>query len=269
VEKPYVRRDGTQAWGRLSISPFKSQNHAQRFAIGMVEDITEQKQAESEIRNYQEQLRSIAMELSLTEERERRRLATELHDHVGQILALAQIKLGALRESASATSLGGAMDEVRRLIEQTIQYTRSLTFELSPPILYDLGFEAAVEWLAELIQDQHGVAIQVQADSAPKPLGDEIRVLLFQAMRELLLNEIKHAGAKNLKVAIARKGDDLLVRMDDDGTGWERQPDARTGDLSFGLFSIQERLKHFGGQVTVEYEPDRGSSVTLLMPLKY
>jgi PAS domain S-box-containing protein len=269
MEKQYQRRDGSQAWGRLTISPFRPQNPEHQFAIAMVEDVTEQKQAENEIRHYQEQLRSIAMELSLTEERERRRLATELHDHVGQILALAQIKLGALRESASASGLAAPMDEIRRLIEQTIQYTRSLTFELSPPILYDLGFEAAVEWLAELMQDQHGVRIKVQSDHAPKPLGDEIKVLLFQAMRELFLTEIKNGNAKNVWVAIARKGNDLQVRVDDDGTGWERQPGVNGGDQSFGLFSIQERLKHFGGRVTIEYEPERGSSIILEMPLTY
>jgi PAS domain S-box-containing protein len=269
VERRYIRQDGSEAWGRLSISPFRAQTGGRHFAIGMLEDISEQKQAEIEISKYQEQLRSIALELSLTEERERRRLATELHDHVGQILALAQIKLGALRESASASSLAAAMDEVRRLIEQTIQYTRSLSFELSPPILYDLGFEAAVEWLGELMQNQHGVKIKVHADMAPKPLGDEIRVLLFQAMRELFLNEIKNGNAKTIRVSIARSGDALQVQVEDDGTGWERQPGGQVAGHSFGLFSIQERLKHFGGQVTVEYEPDRGSSITLAMPLQH
>ncbi len=140
VEKPYTRKDGREAWGRLSVSPFQGTRQQDQFAVVMVEDVTDQKQAEREVRAYQDRLRSVASELSLTEERERRRLATELHDHVGQILALAQIKLGALRESASSTNLAGAMDEIRRLIEQTVQFTRSLTFELSPPILYDLGF---------------------------------------------------------------------------------------------------------------------------------
>ena len=157
VEKKYVRKDGQTVWGRLNVSLIPGATAEDHRAVCIIEDITAEKQAEKEIRTYQAQLRSVASELSLTEERERRRLATDLHDHVGQILALAQIKLGAIRESASSTHLVEPMDEVRRLIEQTIQYTRSLTFELSPPILYDLGFEAAVEWLAELIQEQQGI----------------------------------------------------------------------------------------------------------------
>jgi signal transduction histidine kinase len=207
--------------------------------------------------------------LSLTEERERRRLATDLHDHVGQILALAQIKLGAIRESAASTHLVEPMDEVRRLIEQTIQYTRSLTFELSPPILYDLGFEAAVEWLAELIQEQQGIAVKVQVDRSAKPLNDEIRVILFQTVRELLAHVVKHASAKNIRVFIAREDATLQVKIEDDGLGMGISTNAANGPCGFGFFSIGERLKYLGGHLDVVSEPGWGTRVTLQVPLKY
>jgi signal transduction histidine kinase len=106
--------------------------------------------------------------VSLTEEQERRRLATDLHDHVGQILALAQIKLGAIRESAASTHLVEPMDEVRRLLEQTIQYTRSLSFELSPPILYDLGFEAA-GMAGRIDSEQRGLRSRSRRIGRPSP----------------------------------------------------------------------------------------------------
>lgn len=269
MEKQYSLQDGRLLWGRLTVSPYRDTEGAWQFAIGMVENITEQKQAEVEIRAYQEQLRSMASELSLTEERERRRLATELHDHVGQILALAQIKLGALKESASSTSLTGPLDEIRRLMEQMIQYTRSLTFELSPPILYDLGFEAAVEWLAELFQKQHGLKIDVQADRNPKPMDDEIRVLLFQVVRELLLNVVKHAKADQVKVTIDRKGPDLRIQVKDNGVGMPiSQGTSLNSATGFGLFSIKERLKNLGGHLQVTSQPDQGTKVTLVVPLK-
>jgi PAS domain S-box-containing protein len=267
MEKQYLRRDGQAAWGHLTVSPFRGREGEQQFAIGMLEDITLRKQAEADIRNYQQQLRSMASELSLTEERERRRLATELHDHVGQILALAQIKLGAVRESAG-TALAAPMDEIRRLIEQTIQYTRSLTFELSPPILYDLGFEAAVEWLAEMMQEQHGVRIQVQTDKAPKAMDDEIKVLLFQAVRELLVNVIKHAQASQVRVAMNREGRNLHIKVEDNGVGLPFSLDAPLAGRGFGLFSIRERLKYLGGHLEAESEPGQGTRVTLKVPLK-
>jgi PAS domain S-box-containing protein len=268
-EKKYLRKDGQMAWGRLTISPFQGARDGDQFAICMLEDIKDQKRAEKEIRTYQEQLRSVASELSLTEERERRRLATELHDHVGQILALAQIKLGAIRESASSTHLAEPMDEIRRLIEQTIQYTRSLTFELSPPILYDLGFEAAVEWLAESIQEQHGITIKVQADRSPKLMNDEIRVILFQTVRELLINIARYANAKHSRVFITRQDSNLQVKIEDDGLGLGLSSQAVDGPCGFGLFSIGERLKYLGGQLEVTSEPGWGTRVTLQVPLKY
>jgi PAS domain S-box-containing protein len=268
-EKKYVRQDGRMAWGRLNVSVLRGAREEDHLAICMIEDITEQKQAEKEIRTYQEQLRSVASELSLTEERERRRLATDLHDHVGQILALAQIKLGAIRQSASSTQLLEPMDEVRRLIEQTIQYTRSLTFELSPPILYDLGFDAAVEWLAELIQEQHGLTVKVQADRSAKPMHDEMRVILFQTVRELLVNVVKHAGAKNIRVFIGREAGTLQVKIEDDGLGMGISDDAAHGPSGFGFFSIKERLKYLGGHLEVVSEPGWGTRVTLQVPLRY
>jgi PAS domain S-box-containing protein len=270
VEKKYVCRDGKTFWGRLTVSPLIGTKAEDQFAICMVDDITHQKQADQDIRTYQEQLRSVASELSLTEERERRRLATDLHDHVGQILALAQIKLGAMRESAAATHLAEPMDEVRRLIEQTIQYTRSLTFELSPPILYDLGFEAAVEWLAELIQEQHGIKIQVQADRSAQALNDELRVLLFQTVRELLINAVRYAQAKNIRVFVAREAATLQIKVEDDGLGLGTAPDSPLhGPSGFGFFSIRERLRYLGGRLEVESEPGWGTRVTLVVPLKY
>jgi PAS domain S-box-containing protein len=268
-EKKFIRPDGRSAWVRLTATPFAEAREDGKFAICLLEDITVQKQAEKDIRAYQEQLRSVASELSLTEERERRRLATEFHDHVGQILALAQIKLGALRQSASSTELGEPMDEVRRLIEQTIQYTRSLTFELSPPILYDLGFDAAVEWLAELFHEQHGISIKVQTDRSAKIMSDELRVLLFQTIRELLGNAVKFAGARNIKLFIAREDGSLRVKMEDDGLGTGASTDlSQDGPSSFGIFSIRERLKYLGGRLDVATETGWGTRVTLQVPLK-
>lgn len=271
MEKAFVRKNGRMGWGRLTVSPFRDDRKELRFAIGMVEDITEQKQSEEEIRSYQEQLRSMASDLSLTGEHERRRLATELHDQVGQILALIQIKLGGLRESVSSTHLAAPLDEIRRLLEQSIRFTRSLTFELSPPILYDLGFEAAVEWLADLMHEQYGIPIQVNRDGyPPQPLNDDIRVLLFQAVRELLVNVVKHAKARQVQISMAKEGKNLKVVVGDDGVGFAPSPgNDFPGPQGFGLFSIRERLKYLGGQLEMLSGLGQGTQVALMVPLRY
>ena len=160
VETRYIRKDGWIGWGRQSISLVREAGGKPQFAIALFEDITERRESEEKIRTYQAQLQSLASELSLTEERERRRLATVLHDHIAQLLVVAKGKFEKIQESTLYRSLAKPMEEIRKLIEESIRYTRSLVFELSPPILYDLGFEPAMEWLAEHMQQQYGLVVE-------------------------------------------------------------------------------------------------------------
>ena len=139
VETRYVRKDGWIGWGRQSISLVREAGGKPKFAIALFEDITERRESEDKIHTYQEQLQSLASELSLTEERERRRLAAVLHDQIAQLLVLAKGKFEKMQESTLYRSVAKPMEEIRRLIEESIRYTRTLVFELSPPILYDLG----------------------------------------------------------------------------------------------------------------------------------
>ena len=233
--------------------------------------ITERRQAEGKLLDYQAQLKSLASQLSLTEEYERRRIATELHDRISQFLVISKVKLEALRESAPSADLAKALDEVRDCLDQVIQDTRSLTFDLSSPILYELGLEAAVaEWLVEQIQKKHGIASEFEDDQQPKPLDEDIRVLLFRTIRELLVNVVKHAQARKVKVSIRKIGSEINIDVEDDGVGFDLTEVAsiatKTG--GFGLFSIRERLERLGGHLEIESGPGRGCKVMVRAPLK-
>jgi len=270
VETRYIRKDGWIGWGRQSISLVREAGGKPKFAIALFEDITERRESEEKIRTYQEQLQSLASELSLTEERERRRLATVLHDHIAQLLVVAKGKFEKMQESTLYRSLAKPMEEIRRLIEESIRYTRSLVFELSPPILYDLGFEPAMEWLAEHMQQQYGLVVSVEDDNHPKPLDNEARALLFRAVRELLFNVLKHAQASCARVCMRRDGEHLRVIVEDNGVGFA--PDklgAPPGKIEgFGLFSIRERLNYFGGRMEIESTPGEVTRVILSIPLQ-
>ena len=232
-------------------------------------DITEHKHAEERLHSYQEQLRFSISQLSLIEEKERRRIAIELHDHIGQNLAYCKIKIGELLELSPPTH-GKALHEIRTLIEQTIKYTRSLTFDLSNPILYEVGFEAAVEWLGEKLQKEHGLMFHFKNDRQPKPLDDKTRVILLQAIKELIANVVKYAHAHNIKVSIERDDDSIKLIIEDDGVGF----DASEIDIhmnktySFGIFSIRERLKSIKGQLNIDSARGYGTIVTLTAPLE-
>lgn len=262
--KRYLRKDGGVVWTRLQVSVVKNASGEPYFAIGMIEDITKQKRAEDEIRAYQERLRSLASELTLAEERERRRLAIQLHENIGQILAFARIKLGMLTAEAATSDLAADLNELRNQIDHTIQFTRSLTFELSPPTLYQLGFGDAVQWLASQFQENCGTEIEVQQEPHPTPLTDDARILLFLAVRELLVNVAKHAQARHAKVVIAKAEGWLRIQVEDDGVGFDV---AKSRAAGFGLFSIRERLEHIGGHLRVKSKPGHGTMVALAIPL--
>jgi PAS domain S-box-containing protein len=270
VETRYIRKDGWIGWGRQSISLVREAGGNPKFAIALFEDITERRENEEKIRTYQKQLQSLASELSITEERERRRLATVLHDHIAQLLMVAKGKFEKIQESTVYRSLAKPMEEIRRLIEESIRYTRSLVFELSPPILYDLGFEPAMEWLSEHMQQQYGLVVEVEDDDQPKPLDNEARVLLFRAVRELLFNVLKHAQASCTRVCMLRDGELLRVIVEDNGVGFD--PDklgASSAKMEgFGLFSIRERLNYFGGRMEIDSIPGEVSRVILTIPLQ-
>jgi PAS domain S-box-containing protein len=265
-----VRKDGSSFWADAMLTAlYDKRNRLIGFSC-ITRDLTEHKLAEEKLLKYQEQLRSLASQLSLAEERERRRIAIELHDRVGQALAMSKIRLGVLKHSLPASDLKPSVDEIRKLIEEAIQDTRSLIFKISSPILYELGFEAALEWLAEQLQKQHGIQAGYEDDRLPKPLDDDIRVILFQATSELLVNVAKHAGASRVKVSSRREGDRILVSVEDDGVGFDA---SKIGShwrsaVGFGLFSISERLKCMNGHVEIESEPGSRTCVTLVAPLR-
>lgn len=231
--------------------------------VGTVIEIAGHARAEQEVHGYQERLRSLMADLLVAEERERRRLAVDLHDGLSQTIALAQIKLSALRSSMDG-KLTTALDEIDELIAQTNRTARSISFELSPPVLHDLGLEPAVQWLVENIHARYGIAIQLEDDGQPKPADEKTRVILFRSIRELLINAAKHAGARRVQVCLERKGDDLNASVEDDGAGMDPAVISVQGS---GLISIRERLSHVGGTMHIDSTPGQGTKIRLCAPL--
>jgi len=239
--------------------------------LAMIRDITTHKEAEKKLLDYQQQLRSLATELSLAEEQERRRIATYLHDNIGHSLAMCKIKLGLLQESLPSMHRDGYLDEIKGIIEQVIQHTRSLTSEISPPVLYEMGLSAAVESLAENVSEQYRIQVTVKNTGKFKKVNGNLRILLFQAARELLTNIVKHAQAQKVEIYIRRyKEDKIQIEVKDDGVGFDTSQvfSANTKNGGFGLFNIRERFNHLGGHLDVQSQPGCGTCVTIIAPLE-
>ncbi len=233
-------------------------------------DIIERKWSEQKLLRYQEELRSLATELALSEEQERRRIAQALHDRIGQVLALINIKVGALLESAESDDLIMALQDIRGLVSESVAETRSLTFDLSPPILYELGFEAALEWLAERIQQQYDVEVEIRGCEKKTSLSTEWRATLFAAVRELLVNVGKHAKSPVARVSIKKRQGNIVLSVEDKGVGLDptTRASVKPGTNGFGLFSIRERLGFMGGRVEIASKRGQGTCVTVFVPVE-
>ena len=256
------KKNGELYWELASISPILDDDGDITHFVAVEEDITERKQLE-------EQLRFLSSRLSLTEEHERRRLAADLHDRIGQTLAVCKMKLGAARAATDSEDPDQLLEELAELLQQTIRETRSLTFELCPPILYELGLEAALEWLGEQIQTRHGLSVQYEDDGQPKPLADDVRSTLFRAVSELLNNIVKHADTQTASLSIRKVENQVQIAVEDEGQGFDTfdNGSSETGDGGFGLFSIRQRLEVLGGRVSIDTQLDCGTRVVLTAPL--
>jgi signal transduction histidine kinase len=210
----------------------------------------------------------MSSKLALAEERFRRKMAIDIHDNLGQDLAMAKMKIEDI--AASDGKFSKELDEVSQLLANTIKSTRSLTFELSPPILYELGFEAALKWLVRQANDQYPFSAKFSNDDLPKPLDNDVRIILFQAVKEVLFNVAKHAKAQKVSVSAQRKDHQIQVKIKDDGTGFDvTQTIANEqGKSGYGLFSVRERMDYIGGRILINSKPNEGTHITLFAPLQ-
>jgi PAS domain S-box-containing protein len=259
-----VRKDGSEFPVEVALSPMEGRQGA--LVAAFIADVTVRREAERKIHEYQVKLQQMAFEAALAEERERRRIAQDLHDRVGQSLALARIKLDVVRKTTAKQARAG-IEEAIELISSSIDDTRTLTFDLSPPVLYDLGLKPALAWLCEDIEKRTGVHVEI-ADDETKPRFDEpTAALLFRAVRELLTNVFKHAKAPSARVALEQVGEQFEIHVEDTGAGFDVEALGRGPDAGFGLFSVREQIARLGGTVEIESTPRRGTRVSLRVPL--
>ncbi len=285
-----LRPDGKMIWRSARGGLRRDANGVATHLGGINYDITERKTAEEALRNLNEQLdrgvaqrtqelaesrarlRALVAELTMTEERERRRLAVDLHDTLAQSLAVVNLYLWRVRELLGDQAHGASFKEVLgnldTTVDDSIKYTRSLIAELSPPVLYDLGLPAAFRWLGEQM-GRHGLRVEVDGPAEGFSPAQDDAVFLFQCARELLWNVVKHGATDRATVAYGRDGDRMSLAVSDNGKGFDAQTVRANDDgrSHFGLFSIRERVELRGGAVEINSTPGAGTWVSIVFPI--
>lgn len=288
-------KDTGRTWiGSYGGTPVYDQSGRMIMAIATFRDVTRQHRAQEalrenreELRNFNrkleaqvaertekvrrqsEQLRALAVQLSQVEQRERKRLAEILHDHIQQLLAAARIRLEAIRHNPAGEQTKELADTATGILKEAIAASRSLTVDLFPPVLQQLGLCAALEWLADNMAEKHAFQVHVRTDPRAEPAREEVRFFLFECVRELLFNVQKHSGVREAEVTVLRTFDNRVrIIVEDRGRGFdpEKLGSRERKMITFGIFSIQQRLAHMEGTAQIETSPGKGTRVTLLVP---
>ena len=232
--------------------------------IGNARDVTEHRRLERGAELQQDRLRSLASDTLFAEECLRQLLAADLQNNLGQDIALTKMMLSALR-SSSSRELQEPLTRIERLLEGADRSLRTITFRLSPPSLHDLGLVPALRWLAEDIGGRYDLDVQVEDGGTPAAIENRVRVILFRAVRELLMNTARHARAHDVHVRLGAEDGHLSIAVEDDGEGFDATRIAPQGS---GLFGIREHLRHVGGSMRIDSMPERGTTVELTVPLE-
>lgn len=230
-------------------------------------DITERKKTEDRLSGYQAKLKDMASRILHAEDDERRRIAIGIHDNICQKLVVSKMALDSSLKLISDANVTTSLKIVSESIGDTIEEAASLTFDLSSPILHELGLVAAIgEYLKREIHNKYGIEVELESDDQLGNLTEQAKNLLFRISRELLVNVVKHARARKVKVSVHENDGCLRLSIEDNGVGFKKEDISKVA--RFGLFSIQEQLEHFRGQLEIESESGNGTKATAVVPLK-
>ncbi len=282
-----VRKDGTWFWASGAVSAVRDEAEHLKAYAKIIRDMSEKKRIEDQLReansslenrveertkelvSYQRQLRNLANELTLAGERERHQLGTDLHDFLAQLLVASRLKLAQAKRWDFQGEVASLLDEVDKMLDQSLTYTRTLVADLSPPILFEMGISAALSWLGSQM-GKHGLHVTVEGAEVKRDFPKEKAILIYRCVRELLFNVLKHSGVKEAVVSVELKeSNHLQVTVMDEGKGIEyysKGAKSVQAEGKFGLFSIQERLTALGGTFLVETGSSKGTRVTLTIP---
>jgi PAS domain S-box-containing protein len=268
LEKRYLHKEGRIVWAFLSVSLLRGRQGEPLYFISQIEDITERKNAEKTLQGYNLRLKALSHQILGTQETERRRLARELHDEIGQMLTTVGMRLHRLKTVCDATA-EVALNEDIAIVNRAIEQVRELSLNLRPPMLDVLGLEAALRWYAQKQSERSGLEVQLAGHLNVPRLDPDLEIACFRVVQESITNVLRHAQARHVWIELQEEDAELSVVIRDDGVGFDvaaMQKRAGCGG-SFGILAMRERIELLSGRLEIQSAPGQGTRICACFPL--
>jgi signal transduction histidine kinase len=270
LEKRVVERTAElEAANRAKAHELYERQQAEGRLRQLADTLEEQVQVRTQqVATSYARLRALATELTIAEQTERRRIATELHDYLSQMLVVARMKVGHLLRQDHAQDVRKILQEADQLLHQSLDYTRTLVSELTPQALYERGLSAALQWLGDQMRRQQILTVEISLDAPELPLPEADAVLMFHSIRELLFNVLKHGKTDRASVLMSYDQEVLSISVSDQGCGFRVSSLSEDRSDRFGLLSVRERMIALGGGFDLQSEPGKGTVASLHLPFR-
>ncbi|MFW5644776.1 MAG: PAS domain-containing sensor histidine kinase [Bacteroidota bacterium] len=268
TEYKMKRKNGEVFETENTVTAIQDKKGWRQGVVSVVRDITARKNAERKLEEYQEKLKQLTIELSLSEEKQRKDIASNIHDHLSQSLVVAKMKLKDLLSKTEGNDVRERIENIYHLITETLNNSRKITYDLSPPVLYELGIIETMHWLTEKIARENNIRTSFHSEFDEIKLPDSELILLFRIIQELIFNSVKHANAHKISINIYKATQGMHIVIEDDGKGFQTSElsdnEKRTG---FGIFAVKERIKNLSGTFSIHSAPGKGCRSEIYLPL--
>ena len=262
-------KKGYYIWFEFLSSPVYKDNKISYY-VTSAREITQWILAKQEIQEYQTSLQKLTTEITLIEEKQKKEIASNIHDHLSQSLVISKMRINAMKKNARFKEIDQDLLFIETHISEALENSRKITYELSPPVLYHLGIIEALNWLLDDVETTHKISCSFYSNVNRVKLGDVKSILLYRSIQEVIKNTIKYAKATLITLDINKKEKGIHILISDDGVGFDtavlKNLHTRSGS-GFGLFTVQERIQNIKGKFKIESEINTGTTVKIFIPL--
>ncbi|PQJ68944.1 PAS domain-containing protein [Polaribacter butkevichii] len=264
-----LHKEGYYIWLEFLSSPVYKNQEIDSF-ISTARDITQWILAKQEIQEYQTSLQKLTTEMTVIEEKQKKEIATNIHDHLSQSLVISKMKINELKKRPQLKEIDDDLKFIETHISEALENSRKITYELSPPVLYQLGIIEALNWLFDNVETTHKIQCVINSNIDSIRLNEVKSILLYRSIQEVLMNAIKYANATLITLDLDRNKLGLDIFITDNGVGFDTSilnDHHNHSGSGFGLFTVQERIRNIQGKFTIKSKINEGTSVKIFIPL--